>query len=69
MKYIFPICIIVILACVPIQAKKRSRLEKKVEFNEDKLHELYEDMQILRERIDILEEQVDGLHKLNTNSP
>lgn len=59
MKYIA----LFLFALVPLSASKLDRLDDRVDYNEQKLRDLYQDVQYLRDRIQSLEDQVYGTHE------
>ena len=66
MKAILILCSILSISSLP--ADKVHKLKKRVEWHESKMDELYVDLQMLRERIDALEEKIDGTHEYNASS-
>lgn len=62
MKYLILICSIVSI-CSPIHAGKLDRLADQVDYNEDKLRDLYQEVQYLRDRIQDLEDKSYGTHE------
>ena len=66
MKTLLILCSILSISSLP--ADKVHKLKKRVEWHESKMDELYVDLQMLRERIDALEEKIDGTHEYNASS-
>ncbi len=66
-KYLFLICSALAI-CSPMQAKKIDRLEKRVDFLEEKLHDSFHEIQYLRHRVEALEDKSYGSYEYSSSS-
>lgn len=69
MKYYFTICSVVFICSIfSICSLEAKKIDRRVDTHERKIEELFIDVQFLRERIEVLEERLNGTHEHDSPS-